>query len=491
MKWSKRIRTILIAGGFAFLAIRLAPIWIWPFNYYYEYNFLKRAVLDANCVIEHETVNQDVTLEEIEFTIRTASGWQLQMFFSDQRDMRQLCNRPEGIIFLRPGGHPQVYSLGRLKNELEETTVRLIDIGDILRNFDVIAPILRANYDDDRIPRTPEFSGAELRRYVMVYQPWKPMETESPFQTVYRTMQQRAETGPRGLPLRGIDFEVTKLNANGKVDATTTGHAMYYEELVGQPLEMVRIPAGEFLMGTSFQAATLVQAEYVRVYGEDFAEFWHEGPPRRVKVPVFYIGRFEVTQAQWRAASLLPKFRIDLPTDPSYFKGDQLPVEYISWEEATEFCDRLSIASGTKYRLPSEAEWEYACRAGSTSFYLGDAISTKFANYTGVYPYGSVGWGLNRDRTTPVGSFAPNAFGLHDMHDNVREFCEDGWHDTYEAAPADASAWAANDQRGSHSVYGGSYLNMPTFIRSASRQQTYSSTNKLMFCGFRVVSSKP
>jgi formylglycine-generating enzyme required for sulfatase activity len=418
------------------------------------------------------------------------------MFFPDDRDMRQLCERPEGLLLTRPGGPAQVYSLARMTETLGETDFHLSNIGDILRNFDLIGPMLQANYQNDGIPRTSSFNGDRCLGYLRVSGPWKPPASElPPVKEVRRTnTTQVSQAGPGGLPLQRLDFEVVKLNGDGTVKESSTAHALSFLENLGGgvALEMVQIPEGSFLMGTSFEAATLVQAEYVRYRAEDFAEFWHEGPPHMVKVPAFYMGRFEVTQAQWQAVKNLPKVRIDLPDDPFNFKGDNLPVEYVSWEEATEFCERLSVSSGRRYSLPSEAEWEYACRAGSTSlFHFGDAITTEFANYEGVYPYGSVGWGVSRDHTTPVGSFAPNAFGLYDMHGNVSEFCQDTWHDTYKDAPRDAVAWLSNGVADSHSLRGGTYYATPAQIRAACRYPSYSSTNKRPWQGFRVAASLP
>lgn len=133
-----------------------------------------------------------------------------------------------------------------------------------------------------------------------------------------------------------------------------------------------------------------------------------------------------ITQGQWRLVASLPKVNIDLDPEPSHFKGDDdLPVDSINYYEAQEFCDRLSKATGEKYRLPTEAEWEYACRAGTTTpFNTGETISTDQANYDGNYTFGKGGVkGEYRQCTTPVGSFKPNGFGLYDMHGNLWEWC--------------------------------------------------------------------
>jgi formylglycine-generating enzyme required for sulfatase activity len=162
-----------------------------------------------------------------------------------------------------------------------------------------------------------------------------------------------------------------------------------------------------------------------------------------VTVGSFYIGKFEVTQRQWRAVALMPKVNRDLNTNPSQFAGDDLPVEQVSWDDAMEFCARLSRATGRSYRLPSEAEWEYACRAGTTTaFSFGETITAGVENYNGNYPWRDAVKGAYREKTVAVGSLGvPNGFGLYDMHGNVGEWCMDNWHENYSGAPGDGSVW--------------------------------------------------
>src|SRR5262249_22849878 len=148
------------------------------------------------------------------------------------------------------------------------------------------------------------------------------------------------------------------------------------------------IPAGTFLMGSPDNEA-----------GRSVSE----GPQHRVTIKSFFIGKFPVTQAQWRAVALLPKVQMELSLNPSTFSGDDLPVESISWREAEEFCVRLSRETGRSYRLPSEAEWEYACRAGSrTPFHFGETVTPALVNYDGRLSYESAPIGNARDRTIPV-----------------------------------------------------------------------------------------
>lgn len=156
-----------------------------------------------------------------------------------------------------------------------------------------------------------------------------------------------------------------------------------------------------------------------------------------------------------------------------------MPVEQVNWLEVVEFCDRLSQFTGRTYRLPSEAEWEYACRAATTT--------TDLVNYDGNYTYGPGPKGIYREKTTVVGSFPPNAFGLYDMHGNVWEWCADRWHENYNSAPTDGSVWESGGNTQSRCLRGGSWDNDPDGCRSADR---YSNDPEACNydCGFRVAS---
>jgi formylglycine-generating enzyme required for sulfatase activity len=250
----------------------------------------------------------------------------------------------------------------------------------------------------------------------------------------------------------------------------------YVEPLGGNlQLEMVSIPAGRFLMGSP----------------EDEPERRDdEGPQHEVTVSTFFMGRYPVTQAQWRFVAALPEVNRELNREPSRVKGDKHPVEQVSWYDAVEFCNRLSAHTGRACRLPSEVEWEYACRAGTTTpFHFGKTITTDLANYGGSYTYNDGPKGRNRSQTTPVDEFGvANAFGLCDMHGNVWEWCADHWHNNYEGAPTDGSAWLSENKNSSLLLRGGSWNNYPRLCRSAYRNFR-SPEFAFSDFGFRVVCS--
>jgi formylglycine-generating enzyme required for sulfatase activity/uncharacterized caspase-like protein len=251
------------------------------------------------------------------------------------------------------------------------------------------------------------------------------------------------------------------------------------------PLQMILVPGGTFTMGS--------------LNGE-LDSLDDEKPQHKVTVPKFYMSRYPITQAQWKVVARMGNVERDLKDDPSHFKGDNFPVESVSWHDAIEFCNRLAIHTNHDYRLPSEAEWEYACRAGTaTPFHFGETITTDLANYRGTdwdyqgktYPgfYGSGPRGEYRQGTTPVDNFKiANAFGLSDMHGNVWEWCADNWHDNYDGAPTDGEDWLIGNEGANLVLRGGSWFNGPRLCRSAFRDLNQPN-NRGSVIGLRVVCS--
>ena len=261
------------------------------------------------------------------------------------------------------------------------------------------------------------------------------------------------------------------------IQRQTQSASRLVESLPGDiDLEMVLIPSGTFQMGSPEDEP------------ERNAE--RESPQHLVTVAAFCMGRYPITQAQWRVVAAMPQVERKLDPDPSNFKGNLRPVERVSWHDAIEFCARLSAHTERQYRLPSEAEWEYACRAGTTTpFHFGDIITPEVANYNGNYAYGKGPKGEYRQATTPVDHFGiANGYGLSDMHGNVREWCQDPWHSNYEGAPTDGSAWLGNSS--SRVRRGGSWLNDPRDCRSAYRND-FLAEDRLNNIGFRVCCSAP
>ncbi|MEO0946624.1 MAG: formylglycine-generating enzyme family protein [Cyanobacteria bacterium J06641_5] len=246
-------------------------------------------------------------------------------------------------------------------------------------------------------------------------------------------------------------------------------------------LEMLWIPGGEFVMGAP---------------GQELESEEDSGHPQHlVEVAGFYLGKFPITQAQWQVVAVLPPVARALDPDPSNFKGEKLPVEQVSWDDAVEFCARLSRETGKVYRLPAEAEWEYACRAGTkTPFCFGKTLAPNQANYDGSTAYAGGPIGEWRQRTTNVGRFPANAFGLHDMHGNLWEWCADDWHHGYDGAPVDGSAWLlpASDRSKNalKVVRGGSWYLGPSYCRSACRDFSRCS-DRFYTLGFRVCCEAP
>jgi len=219
----------------------------------------------------------------------------------------------------------------------------------------------------------------------------------------------------------------------------------------GVRLEMISIPAGTFLMG----------APKLEAGSSD-----SQRPQHLVRVAAFYMGKYPVTQAQ---------YEIIMGSNPAYFQGGDRPVETVSWHDAAEFCRKLSQLTSQQYRRPSEAEWEYACRAGTTTpFCFGETISPEVVNY-------------RSEETTVVGTFPANSYGLYDLHGNILEWCADKYHGTYTGAPTDGSAWS-NDRHQTYVLRGGCWYSKLSYCRSAARIY-YKPDYRCSYFGFRVVCS--
>jgi len=242
-----------------------------------------------------------------------------------------------------------------------------------------------------------------------------------------------------------FQFDIITIDTQGQEISRRQGQAEIIAQDLGNGvlLEMVSIPGGTFMMGSP--------------ESED-RRFDEEGPQRQVTVAPFYMGKYLVTQAQWQAVANMPKVKRNLDPNPAKFKGELRPVDTVTWSDAVEFCARLSKQTGKEYRLPSEAEWEYACRAGTeTPFHFGPTLTTDLANYNGKYKYSQGPTGEDRQETTNVGILPPNAFGLYDMHGNLREWCADPWHKNYEGAPTDGKVWEKGGDRNQRAIRNGGW----------------------------------
>ena len=267
------------------------------------------------------------------------------------------------------------------------------------------------------------------------------------------------ESNPMGRLIWGItqvkpnnfdSFQVTVTEKVLEVPKVKREFKNFTEDLGdGVLLEMIAIPGDKFLMGSP--------------EGEGHDD---ERPQHEVTVQSFYMGKFPITQAQYQQV---------MGKNPSIFKGDDRPVENVSWDNAVEFCQNLSKQTGKNYRLPSEAEWEYACRAGTTNLYY----------FVGNITYKLANCGRDYNETTSVRRFSSNAFGLYDMHGNVWEWCQDDWHDNYENALTDGKAWFS-ENKNIKVIRGGSWFNDPYNCRSASRIY-YTRASRSSRIGFRVV----
>jgi formylglycine-generating enzyme required for sulfatase activity len=262
-----------------------------------------------------------------------------------------------------------------------------------------------------------------------------------------------------------VVFETIRINKKGDVIETISGEAVEYTEILpdGVQLKLVKIPAGMYNMGSSPRRGLS-----------------DETPRHHVSVKSFYMSKYPVTQEQWRAVmKWYPPFR---------GKGEKHPADRVSWKDAKKFCKVLSKYTHRLYRLPSESEWEYSCRANTmTHFYFGDTLTTDYANYVGLHTFAEEKKGVYRHGTTDVGKFPPNNFGLYDMHGNIWEWCEDTWHDDYTGSPTNEKVWEKGNNE-YHVLRGGGWHDPPNLCRSASRLKGKASEGEDYY-GFRVALS--
>jgi len=263
--------------------------------------------------------------------------------------------------------------------------------------------------------------------------------------------------------LQTIAFETPTLNQKGEIIAQARHGSRQFTEDLGNDvsLDMLVIPPGIFQMGSPRQLGNK-----------------DEQPQHLVTIKSFMMSKYLITQGQWKA--IMRK----LP--PCRFKGDNVPVERVSWNDAHKFCKRLSIKTGRHYRLPSETQWEYSCRAETiTPFSFGETITTDVANFNGEYSFLKEPHGLYRHVTTEGGTFPPNAFGLYDMHGNLWEWCVDNWLDDYSSSPRDSTSYQSKKSH-FRVARGGSWHEPPELCRSAARIK-FLQSDADEFVGFRVV----
>lgn len=281
---------------------------------------------------------------------------------------------------------------------------------------------------------------------------------------------------PTGKPLKTSRFQTVQVDAYGQIVGKKSMQASYFDEPVLRnplrkllPLRMIKIPAGEFMMGSPASEP----------HHDD-----QEGPQRKIQVPSFYLGAFTITQRQ---------YEIIMGSNPSYFTDDQgkdganLPVEQVTWQDADAFCKKLSEMSGRTYRLPSEAEWEYACRASTTTpFCFGETLTTEIANFFADFSFTENYEENYRNTPVAVDSFWPNGFGLYNMHGNVFEWCADDYHENYKNAPKSVAPWISGQAQATKMMRGGSWFNDTPYCRSAARDKN-TQIGLSNASGFRVV----
>jgi formylglycine-generating enzyme required for sulfatase activity len=303
--------------------------------------------------------------------------------------------------------------------------------------------------------------------------------SNSPEAEAESTTRQPEEARHRAEGRIEIDAAIVS-NLHGRWFLPGAGKMEWFQDIDGGP-EMAVVPAGEFLMGPA----------------EDEFRHWY-GPQRKVVIPrPFAVGRCALTFAEWDAAVTDGGCDGYLPQDEDWGRGDR-PVVNVTWDDAQAYVEWLRQKTGKSYRLLSDAEWEYAARAGTTTpFWQGASITPEQANYDNDFIYGGSPKGYvhvgddsqnNKKKTTPVKSFQPNPWGLYQVHGNVWEWCEDCWNDNYEGAPTDGSArttgpMTSADECCCRVVRGGSFYDPPVHV---AFRNGFDTDDELPYYGFRL-----
>jgi len=444
-----------------------------------EYDFAPgvRELLIQRTPIDETTTVLDILSEAIAKSLNLPPIKSFTALLSPKSDWSQ--ETQAAILPFAQIATQVLHSLGGEFASLAELVER-----DAQRRTDWIKPISEPSFPE---LKTLEFETARLVKTSDVDSSFPPLQVE---QFTIATITLESEPEISGAELQPFEFTVATLTQQRQgffqlqrqwVIQRQQQSNYQFIEVLGENLilEMVAIPEGTFLMGSPQQ---------------ELESSKNERPPHEVVVSGFFMGKYPITQAQWRYVASLPKVNRKLSPNPSRFKDGNRPVECVRWYEVVEFCERLSQHTHRSYRLPTEAEWEYACRAGTmTPFHFGETITAELANYNATETYGDGAKGEYRQETTPVDHFGiANAFGLCDMHGNVWEWCLDHWHDNYEGAPNDESAWLTDDKSDRRILRGGSWLSFPRNCRCASRDyDNPGNVNNISLIGFRVVCELP
>ena len=366
------------------------------------------------------------------------------------------------------------YELSRVLDKLVE--------GATKRRFQTVEEVLQSLSGRGVAPSIRKIRGSAVNRHSRVKVASSPIRGQASSGSLVNNRQRSAKVATKKKSARDLDLKIAEyifltLKQNDSViinkksplkTCKHKGKAKYITIDLGKgiTMDLMGIPGGKYLMGSP-------ENEPERAIDEE--------PQHQVSIRPFLMGKYPVTQAQWKAI---------MKNNPSRFTEDEKnPVEKVSWFDCIDFCERLSEKLGREFRLPTEAEWEYACRAKTTTpFFFGETMTTELANYNGEYTYGIEKEGEYRHKTTKVGSFSPNRFGLYDLHGNVAEWCEDTWHDNYQEAPNNGDSWLEEDGSLERVLRGGSWLHLPGSCRSSQRLSSSGNSKSDAF-GFRIASS--